>query len=234
MLLFVDTGSDYLEYQKLAASLFRKFCEKEASNQSTTNYNLNYDSFVGQFSSMCYNNNKDDNIRAEVRSSGLSCLATMVKRLVPDDSLSAGFLWDNMDKIVPALLFIMHESYKQNNSGAAAGADTKDENLEEDLESDHNLDRYLYGDFFIHSRTNNNLDSAADNTDAGAVDSDNVRIEFRKRSSVAFSHANSEKVNEANQAVATNMSASNSDEAGAVFLVNRKNSMEVSESFGWV
>jgi hypothetical protein len=60
---------------------------------------------------MCYNNNKDENARAEIRSSGLQCLATMVKRLVPEESLSASFIWENMDKIVPALLFIMQESY---------------------------------------------------------------------------------------------------------------------------
>jgi hypothetical protein len=35
----------------------------------------------------------------------------MVKKIVPDDSLQATYLWDNMDKIVSALLFIMHESY---------------------------------------------------------------------------------------------------------------------------
>ena len=98
---------DHLEYQKLAAGMFQKFCEKEAANSSTTSYNLNYDTFVCQFSAMCYNNNK------EIRSSGLQCLATMVKRLVPDDSLRAGYLWDNMDKIVPALLFIMHENFKR-------------------------------------------------------------------------------------------------------------------------
>ncbi len=104
-------NSEYLEYQKLAASLFRKFCDKEACNQSAANYNLNYDSFVCQFSSMCYNNNRDENTRAEIRSSGLQCLATMVKRLVPEESLSASFIWENMDKILPALLFIMQESY---------------------------------------------------------------------------------------------------------------------------
>lgn len=32
-----NANSEYLEYQKLAADLFRKFCEKEAANQSTTN-----------------------------------------------------------------------------------------------------------------------------------------------------------------------------------------------------
>jgi hypothetical protein len=107
-----SNNTDGLEYQKMAASLFQKFCDKEASNlSSTVNYQLNFDQFVCQFSAMCYNTNKEERVRAEVRSSGLQCLATMVKRLVPDDNLRAGYIWDNMDKIVPALLFIMHESF---------------------------------------------------------------------------------------------------------------------------
>lgn len=106
---------DGLEYQKMAASLFQKFCEKEASNLSTSvNYNLNFDQFVCQFSRMCYNANRDERIRAEIRSSGLQCLATMVKRLVPDDNLRASYIWDNMDLIIPALLFIMHENFRNN------------------------------------------------------------------------------------------------------------------------
>ncbi len=83
------------------------------------------------------------------------------------------------------------------------------------METDHNLDRYLYGDFFIHSRTQNNLASA--DLDMCGLDGDNIRIEFRK-ASCAPSHGNSEQANA--------MSASNSDEAGAVFLVNRKSSLE--------
>jgi hypothetical protein len=103
-------ANDYLEYQKMAASLFQKFCEKEATNLATVNYNLNFDTFVCQFSSMCYNNNKDASVRAEIRSSAMQCLSTMTKRLVPDDNLRASYLWDNMDKIIPALLYIVHEA----------------------------------------------------------------------------------------------------------------------------
>lgn len=186
ILLFykIDSNSDFLEYQKLAANLFRKFCEKEASNQSTANYNINYDTFVCQFSSMCYNNNRDEGARAEIRSSGLQCLATMVKRLVPDESLRAGFLWDNMDKIVPALLFIMHESYLQ---GSNSAPNEYDENLhDDDIELDHTLDRYLYGDFFIHSRTNNCLNKPdGENENQASGDLDAVKIELNNKSNSA-------------------------------------------------
>jgi hypothetical protein len=140
-------GAENVEYQKLAADMFVKFCEKEASNMSTANYNTNYDTFVCQFSSMCYNNNRDERVRAEIRSSGLKCLATMVKRVVPDDSLRASYLWDNMDKIVPALLYIMHEQFSLN----ASKNPTKSQE-EQDAELEHNLDRYLYGDFYFRSK----------------------------------------------------------------------------------
>lgn len=143
-----NNNNESLEYQKMAAMLFQKFCEKEAANLSTTSYNLNYDTFVCQFSSMCYNNNKDEKNRAEIRSSGLQCLATMVKRLVPDDSLRASYLWDNMDKIVPALLFIMHETFLSSYKPTEI-----DQSFDVDEEIEQ-LSRYLYGDyFFLNTKT---------------------------------------------------------------------------------
>ena len=129
-----NSNSDHLEYQKLAAGMFQKFCEKEASNSSTTSYNLNYDTFVCQFSAMCYNSHK------EIRSSGLQCLATLVKRLVPEDSLRAGYLWDNMDKIVPALLFIMHETFK-----ASPQTNSEVDFYESNEKEEQYLERYIFG-----------------------------------------------------------------------------------------
>lgn len=102
-----------LDHQKLATTSFKKFCEKEQYNQ-TSNYNRNYDSFVCQFSAMCYNNHKDSNIRSEIRISGLQGIGAMVKKLQADESsLQATYLWDNMDKIVSALLFIMQENFTE-------------------------------------------------------------------------------------------------------------------------
>ncbi len=79
---------------------------------------------------------------------------------------------------------------------------------EDDAEMDRALDRYIYGDFYIHSRTKDNL---ASQENLG-TDPDDVRVEFRKGSTTTGGN---------------NISASNSDEAGAVFLINRKNSVEL-------
>lgn len=80
----------------------------------------------------------------------------MSKRLGPDDPLRAGYLWDNMDKIVHALLYIMLEkivSGKQQQQ-----LNQKPINIEDSLEEDEaELNRYLYGDFYISSKSNNNI-----------------------------------------------------------------------------
>lgn len=183
--------SDGLEYQKMAASLFQKFCEKEATNTGVAGNNQqNFDQFVCQFSLMCYNTNKDECVRAEIRSSGLQCLATMVKRLVPDDNLRAGYIWENMDKIVPALLFIMHESYLTQHPNAVVVANSKLENETDNgnIESD-DFNRYLYGggngiggnnsEFYF-----NKLNSSSNVFAANEVTRpDSVRIQFTKSTS---------------------------------------------------
>ena len=174
-----EANSEYLEYQKMAASLFQKFCDKEAANLSMTSYSLNYDTFVCQFSVMCYNNNRDEVVRGELRSSGLQCLATMVKRLVPDDSLRAGYLWDNMDKIVPALLFIMHESFLNNNNNNNGNNNEHDC---DEAEDDADLERYMYGEFFAHTTRHRSTATAATGRSAAAAaaagdtNDDTVRI----------------------------------------------------------
>jgi hypothetical protein len=213
-----NNQNEYLEYQKMAAMLFQKFCEKEAANLSTTSYNLNYDTFVCQFSSMCYNNNKDERTRAEIRSSGLQCLATMVKRLVPDDSLRAGYLWDNMDKIVPALLFIMHENFLNTYS------DINDQNfsVEDEIRS---LSRYLYSDFFVNNNkflinSNNNKKNPDDDEviirNDNGLQIDNVRVEFRKK----IESLNSENNNNNNKS--SSSESSTPDEAGVMINLNDK------------
>ena len=217
-----NNQNEYLEYQKMAAMLFQKFCEKEAANLSTTSYNLNYDTFVCQFSSMCYNNNKDERTRAEIRSSGLQCLATMVKRLVPDDSLRAGYLWDNMDKIVPALLFIMHENFLNTYS------DVNDQNfsVEDEIRS---LSRYLYSDFFINNNKfliNNNSKKNPDDDEViirndNGLQIDNVRVEFRKK----LESLNSDNNNNNNNNKSSSSESSTPDEAGVMINLNDKRNM---------
>ena len=181
-------SADYLEYQKLAANMFQKFCEKEAANSSTTSYNLNYDSFVCQFSSMCYNNNRDERIRGEIRSSGLQCLATMVRRLVPDDALRAGYLWDNMDKIVPALLFIMHETFLL--TSASPGQEEKDY-YESDKLDEHELEKYIHGGLGMCKQSSFDNDDG-ENAAVPGSDFDAIKIKFRK-SSAAGSASNLDK-----------------------------------------
>jgi hypothetical protein len=182
-----NNTSESLEYQKMAANLFVKFCEKEATDLSTLNNNLNFDTFVCQFSSMCYNNNKDESVRFEIRSSALQCLSTLVKRLVPDDNLRAGYLWDNMDKIIPALLFIMHETFLNN----------EELNLNDQIDGDYSndeieLDRYLYGDFYINSKSNNNIFSSAG---TALSDEDKLKASFKKKLTNSNSHINNADTN---------------------------------------
>jgi hypothetical protein len=178
-----DTNIEYLEYQKLAADLFRKFCEKEAANESTTNYNLNYDTFVCQFSSMCYNNNKDELARAELRSSGLQCLATMVKRLVPEDSLRATYLWENMNKIVPALLFIMHETFIENlkqRGNSQSHADSDENQLLPYLDNDFNSKNKYLNQFQQQQSIDNQIDYDSSQVTINRNDLDSVKIEFTR------------------------------------------------------
>lgn len=208
------TNNDNLEYQKMAASMFQKFCDKEASNSSTTSFNSNYDSFVCQFSSMCYNNNKDERIKAEIRSSGLQCLATMVKRLVPDDSLRAGYLWDNMDKIVPALLFIMHENFTK----------TKHVDLNEEYD-DRDLERYIFKSKFRDADDEISLNNSRNANDS---DIDRVKIKFRKNNNNdnligggANSTSNLEKVNKSGNAAASG--SSSPDEGNVMIVLNESN-----------
>jgi hypothetical protein len=196
----INSANDSLEYQKMAASLFQKFCEKEASNLATVNYNLNFDTFVCQFSSMCYNSNKDLAIRAEIRSSALQCLSTMAKRLVPDDSLRASYLWDNMDKVIPGLLYIMHEAYL--NAAAENGVLTVEEAgrrplaIDDDLEDEEReLNRYLHGEFYINSKSSQNIyaqNAAAATKAVDEATTDEIRVQFRK----ATLHSSNAKLNE--------------------------------------
>ena len=216
------TNNDNLEYQKMAASMFQKFCDKEASNSSTTSFNSNYDSFVCQFSTMCYNNNKDERIKAEIRSSGLQCLATMVKRLVPDDSLRAGYLWDNMDKIVPALLFIMHENFTK----------TKHADPSEECD-DRDLERYTFKSKFRDADDEISLTNSRNDSDI-----DRVRIKFRKNNTNnnnndnligggANSTSHLEKVNRSGNGAAAASGSSSPDEGNVMIVLSESNAHRI-------
>jgi len=100
---------------------------------------------------------------------------------------------------------------------------------DDEAELDRSLDRYLYGDFFIHSRTNTNLCKSASQEQEVFInmnnENDNVKIEYRKNSMM---QQNQDK--QMDQAAFNNAggkpSLSTSDETGAVHLLNRKPSQE--------
>ncbi|RMZ98711.1 EFR3 like cmp44E, partial [Brachionus plicatilis] len=173
-----NTSNESLRYQKKAAGLFQTFCEKESSNLS--NYNLNFDQFVCQFSSLCFNSHKEESMRAEIRSSGLQCLATMVHRLVPDDNLRAGYIWDNMDKIVAGILFIIHERYTARHK-TSCQLDHSDYDYHED---EQELAEYIYGELYTSTR----LRQSVERVDAAPADQHQVVIglDEEKREDVAL------------------------------------------------
>ena len=171
-----NASNESLRYHKKAAGLFQKFCQKECSNMS--NYNLNFDHFVGQFSSLCFNNNKDESTRAEIRSSGLESLHTMVQRLEPDDNLRAGYIWDNMDKIISGVLFIIQEGYvnRQNN---ADRLDHSDYDYHQDEEE---LAEYIYGDLYTSTRLRSSMDNQKEEKEMNQGEYE-IKIEYSKRNS---------------------------------------------------
>ncbi|CAF0729610.1 unnamed protein product [Brachionus calyciflorus] len=193
-------NNDNLHYQKKAAGLFQKFCEKDSSNLSN---NLNFDQFVSQFSSMCFNSNKDENIRAEIRSSGLQCLATMVRRLVPDDNLRASYIWDNMDKIISGVLYIIHEQYliKSKNSRSL---DKSDYDYQEDEEE---LSIYIYGDLYINSKLNKSVEILSQETK-----NPELKIQYNKKSK-----NNADMVDEENVVISLNDNKVNNNNESVTF-----------------
>jgi hypothetical protein len=113
----------------------------------------------------------------------------MAKRLVPDDNLRASYLWDNMDKVIPGLLYIMHEAYVNAENGF--NVDGRPLAIDDDLEDEEReLNRYLHGEFYINSKSSQNI--YAQNA-AGKLDdpTDEIRVQFRKGT-----HSSNAKLNE--------------------------------------
>ena len=78
--------------------------------EDTPSYHRRYDFFVSKFSSMCWNNVKNDTNRA-VRQAGLRGLQGVILKTVSDD-LQVN-IWEEVtiQKIMRALLFNIHEGY---------------------------------------------------------------------------------------------------------------------------
>ncbi|XP_041357313.1 protein EFR3 homolog B-like isoform X2 [Gigantopelta aegis] len=105
--------SEEPELQILATNSFVKFANIE---EDTPSYHRRYDFFVQRFSTMCHNNNPDQEMRTRIRSVGLRGLQGVVRKTVTDD-LQVN-IWDpiHMDKIVPSLLFNMHDSSRESSA----------------------------------------------------------------------------------------------------------------------
>ncbi|XP_077991157.1 protein EFR3 homolog B-like isoform X1 [Glandiceps talaboti] len=93
------------ELQVLGTRSFVKFANIE---EDTPSYHRRYDFFVSKFSSMCHNN-IDGIWKVRIRLSGLRGLQGVVRKTVTDDLQVNIWEQQHMDKIVPSLLFNMHD-----------------------------------------------------------------------------------------------------------------------------
>ncbi|KAL4236798.1 membrane anchoring protein efr3a [Mactra antiquata] len=104
---------DELELQILGTLSFVKFANIE---EDTPSYHRRYDFFVSKFSSMCHSCAESENDRSKlimstrrIRTAGLKGLQGVVRKTVSDE-LQVN-IWEpvHMDKIVPSLLYNMHD-----------------------------------------------------------------------------------------------------------------------------
>ena len=96
---------DSPDLQVLATQSFVKFANIEEDNPS---YHRRYDFFVSKFSAMCHCGKDNESIKTKIRNAGLRGLQGVVRKTVSDD-LQVN-IWEavHMDKIVPSLLYNMH------------------------------------------------------------------------------------------------------------------------------
>lgn len=80
-------------------------------NEDVPSYHRRYDFFVSKFSSLCHDSNANVETRRMLRVAGLNGLKGVIQKTVSDD-LQVD-IWDanHMEKIVPSLLYNMHDSY---------------------------------------------------------------------------------------------------------------------------
>ncbi|XP_060082067.1 protein EFR3 homolog B-like [Ylistrum balloti] len=96
---------DEPDLQILATQSFVKFTNIE---EDTPSYHRRYDFFVSKFSSMCHSGTPNEETRTRIQSAGLRGLQGVVRKTASDD-LQVN-IWEDvhMDKIVPSLLYNMH------------------------------------------------------------------------------------------------------------------------------
>lgn len=78
--------------------------------EDTPSYHRRYDFFISKFSSMCYGNHDNIELRDSIRMAGIRGLQGVIRKTVSDDLVEN--IWDkhHMEKIVPSLLFNMQVS----------------------------------------------------------------------------------------------------------------------------
>uniref|UniRef100_A0A5S6QHJ9 Uncharacterized protein n=1 Tax=Trichuris muris TaxID=70415 RepID=A0A5S6QHJ9_TRIMR len=100
----LETGLPEMEL--LATSSFVNFANIE---EDTPSYHRRYDFLISKFSSLCHSNAADLAVRQKLRAAGIKGLRGVVRKTASDD-LQAN-IWEkqHMDKIVPSLLYNMHD-----------------------------------------------------------------------------------------------------------------------------
>ncbi|XP_055619562.1 protein EFR3 homolog cmp44E isoform X2 [Toxorhynchites rutilus septentrionalis] len=93
--------------QIMATNSFVRFANIE---EDTPSYHRRYDFFISKFSSMCYGNNDDLELRDSMRMAGIKGLQGVIRKTVSDDLVENIWEKQHMEKIVPSLLFNMQST----------------------------------------------------------------------------------------------------------------------------
>lgn len=94
------------DFEVMATDSFVGFANIE---EDTPSYHRRYDFFISKFSSLCHSSFPVMQTRQKLRSAGIKGLRGVVRKTVSDD-LQAN-IWEkqHMEKIVPSLLYNMHD-----------------------------------------------------------------------------------------------------------------------------
>ncbi|CAK9295344.1 unnamed protein product [Gordionus sp. m RMFG-2023] len=90
----------------LATNSFVKFANIE---EDIPSYHRRYDFFISKFTAMCHNGDLDLRSRLKIRKSGLKGIHAVIRKTVGDDLQVNIYELEHMKKIVPSLLYNMHD-----------------------------------------------------------------------------------------------------------------------------
>jgi len=77
--------------------------------EDTPSYHRRYDFFISKFSSLSYSSDVDVGTKRQLRIAGLRGLRGVVRKTVSDDLQANIWEQQHMDKIVPSLVYNMHD-----------------------------------------------------------------------------------------------------------------------------